>query len=381
MTRNILYLIILILYSGSIYSQDWNLFSLNEERKELLFNMDCRKGSTTKVKRILESKDSLLRDRIIIAIFNSDSTKFFAYLSCSPNSIGFDGSPIQKEDTIVFMGTHINSCTFLIAGINYQSNWYIKKYGKSYRNIDSPKEVEEIVFNSIRIGGYFKPFSIKVNEEYWEKGLFSIIVVNRKKIQNEIIKIEKKVNRKPSSYYEMQLYDKYQYLAEYEKYDGFYKIIVSEMIQNEEIQNNIFEKTIAESYFQPFFNSLIDCDKNLISYQTHNASDYGLIYPEDKKYIICPILLTNSDSISKVHFYIAIKSESIDYKIYKWEYFEPTYPEYPNAFGGTTVNLLREIAIWDYSFNYLWQESLYDKYIVQKEDGEFKYLTKTCTMY
>ena len=81
----------------------------------------------------------------------------------------------------------------------------------------------------------------------------------------------------------------------------------------------------------------------------------------------------------EIHFFVALKDENTNYKIYKWTYFSSVKPEHENMFGGTTVELISSISLWNYSYTYLYSDSFLATYISKVENGKFKYLLETCT--
>jgi hypothetical protein len=315
---------------------------------------------------------------IFYSVMNESKTKFVAFFTCSEIKVGFEGSPASKMDTAKFMGVVINFCYYNVSGVYYNNRWFISKSGRDLTNCEDVELQKKETINQLQYWDYFKSGSTKLNPGFWETGFFSKVqdsVAFEKRIRD----CEKQVakNGKYKHYDEELLSDAVSDKINDGPYAGLYDIVAREMKKENENRNEHFKDSICNFCLVPLFDSIVKSDDQILKYAEFDAMSgrgdiFNLICSKNKEYIMCPILFTYKNNTCKLHYYFLLKSNGA-YKIYEWKYFDPITPKYPNMYGGAIVDQIGSLTMWNFSFNYLWDENFWNSYVLKK-DGNNKYV-------
>jgi hypothetical protein len=88
---------------------------------------------------------------------------------------------------------------------------------------------------------------------------------------------------------------------------------------------------------------------------------------------INPVLITNDAEVKTLHYYVIFSNSN---EVYEWTYFQPKEIANGNHFGEAVVAQINTLTEWNFSYDNLDDENFWQKYVLLKEGGKFKFLKK-----
>jgi hypothetical protein len=242
---------------------------------------------------------------------------------------------------------------YIVKGVKYNNKWYYEKSDVTYFEAENLESGKQEYFNNLQKWGFFEDNSIKSNLDFWETRLFEKVRDLRKdpdwdKYGETIWKTEEANNR---------------------DYVGMYEIVADAMKKELESGNRLFEKSMKENILKPAFEKM----KNTRPTEYSMFSEHSLIYPKERDVLINPVLITNSEGINTIHYYVVFSDSD---NIYEWTYFTPTPINEKIGFGSKVVEQINTLTDWTFSYKNLNNRTFWDNYVLVKSNNDYKYLKK-----
>jgi hypothetical protein len=153
-----------------------------------------------------------------------------------------------------------------------------------------------------------------------------------------------------------------------------YEIVADGLKIEQSEMNKNFDKTIIETYVNPYITELTSNGNYEQVTLNQMSKPHLLIYPKEKNIIICPYNIKRKKEDKFINYLVLIKTES-GYDPYKWNYLNSD--DFKNkANGPSFMEQIKTLTDWNFSFKTLDDSEFWKKYVLLKEEDDFKYLEK-----
>jgi hypothetical protein len=334
---------------------------LSEERFNILSNQYLNNDFDEQfLKSILKDNN----DKPFQVLLNNDKTKFVAFFIEQVSSQGFKELTKNKKDKNVkiispndikdkeFLEEIPRTYAYIIKAVKHNDEWYYEKSNVTYFQANSISEGEKQYFNNLQQWNFFKENSTELNPDFWETQLF-------KKV-SDLKKDPDWDNYGDNMWMSDEINNR--------EYVGFYEIVANSLRKENKEENSKFEKSIKKQVFEIRYQKLKENQPDKYS----KISEHSLIYSNNRKLAINPVLVTNKEGVKTLRYFVAFDNSN---ELYEWIYFEPLIIK-SDLFGSDVVDQIGSLTDWNFSVNNLNDEIFWNQYVMQKEGNDFKYLKK-----
>lgn len=337
---------------------------VEKDRNSVLVNVYYPKPANNLILPKIKDADTTINKQSFYQGFMNDGDdKFIAFFA--ENSTGKDFKEFKDKygDRNITMSEDYfsnppNMYCFIVYGIKFQEKWYYKKDKiVHFKSTDFDQGKLEYFVN-LKKWDFFKEDSDKFSDIFWETNLFAKVPDLTKdpdwdKYGESIWKTDE-INNRP--------------------YIGLYEIVADGLKIEQSEKDKDFDKTIIETYVNPYITEL--ASKGNYEQVTLNqmSKPHLLIYPKEKNIILCPYNIKGKKENKFINYIVLIKTES-GFDLYKWNYLKPD--DFKNkANGPSFMEQIKTLTDWNFSFKTLDNSEFWTKYVLLKEDDDFKYLEK-----
>jgi hypothetical protein len=362
---------------------------LSKARTDTLFAFYYPKKPAVEILDIISKNDTSISTRSFYHGFmDESSTKFigfFAYNSSASNFSDVKDSKDNNVNIITDDPTDLDQVpsiyAYLVLGVKYESNWYIQKSNVTYFNANNLETGKKEFFNNLQKWYFFKEESSAFNPDFWENFFFSKVESSVNKNKNKIeeyTKLKEQTNEnKYKKTYQDLINDFYEEDLKNQGYFDLYDIVASELREQDRKQKELFEIDFSENTLTSFFaNYLKKSETGIREYKKLNSKNFAIIYPKDKRIILCPILFKYHEDKFELQYFVFIRSDSDQYQIYKWDYFASVKTKSDIMYGGEIYEQLNTLTNWNFSFDYLDDKNFWGNYVLKKSGDNYEYLKK-----
>src|SRR5690554_4168859 len=360
---------------------------LAQERADALFTTYYPKIPASEIVEIISKNDtSISTDGFYHGFMDESKTKFIGFFAYNSSANSFSDVKDSKDKNVNIITDDLTDLdnvpriyAHIVLGVQYESKWYIQKSNVTYFNADNFETGKKEYFNNLQKWHFFKEESTEFNPDFWETYFFSKVESsverNKDKIEEYTNLKEQATNDEDKEIYQDMINDFYEDDLKNQGYFGLYSIVASEMRKHDREQREQFEINFSETVLTPFFDNYIKkSDMGILEYKKLNGKNYAIIYPRDKRIILCPILFNYKDDKSELHYFVLLPADNDQYYIYKWNYFDPVTPKYKSMYGGDINEQLNTVTTWNFSFDYLEDKRFWDEYVLKKSGDNYEYL-------
>jgi len=358
---------------------------LAEKRAEVLFTSIYPQTPNPEIVSLIRQTDSAISTQGYYQGFMDESqTKFIGFFLLDRDSGTFKDITETEDKQVNIITSDITDLdnmpslyAYVVLGVKYGSKWYLSKQKVNYFNAESRERGRMLFFNNLQQWNFFQEGSTEINPDFWETYFFD-------KETDPIVRYAKEIAEYKAMMEEMGEEDEdtspEEMIAMFhgvdldnEEYRGLYTIVAKELKQQKANQIAAFEQRITDSLLTPFFDQYVADSRNgILDYIQINTGRFALIYPKDTGIILCPILFKVEDEKREMHYFVFLAQEEGTYASYKWEYFEPI--PHTGFYGGAIVERIETLTDWNFSFDYLEDETFWQEYVLKKSDGAYVYL-------
>lgn len=272
-------------------------------------------------------------------------------------------------------------CGFMVVGVRHESEWYLMKREVTTLNAKSAEEARKRYFSFLSGWNYFLPGSAEFNPAFWETGYFA-----RKRTAAEENKLtiaeyewmkERAASPEDKGRWQALIddlrIDDWQRI----KYMGLYEIVVNVLTDRVTQENEKFEARFAEEVLLPAYKKRMAQSNPVIAgIEQLNPYGYALIYPESKQIVLSPVRCIYANGKPKLQYFVFCKNESGGYDSYRWNYFDFQQMNDARIETYTVNEQISSLFRWDFSFDYLENETFWNEYVLKKSSGEYLYLSE-----
>jgi len=272
----------------------------------------------------------------------------------SDKVISINTSKALSDSTILDATPQVYS--YIVKGVKYENAWYYEKTDATLSEPDNFEDGRKEHFNGLQKWGFFKEESVDVDPQFWETHLFDKVVDRTKdpmweKYKESIWETEERENR---------------------EYIGMYRIVANELKSKQRAENEAQDSIIGNSVFRPFLDAQVHKKKTSFASYALLYDKPTVIYPKKRNVYLNPVAVTDGKNVKWLRYYLAFKGES---KIYEWTYFKPMELTGKSwHYGSDIIDQLAAITKWNFSFETLDDKNFWEKYVLAKEKGKYKYL-------
>lgn len=342
---------------------------LREQRESILAREYANKPWDGSLARRLISADpydsTIDLSHMHYQLQNEEKTKFLAFFvrQLTPEEqkemyIGegrIDTIVLRNKDT-VFSESGPACHGYIVKGMYHSGKWYYLKSHAIYYSGQTVTEGRVYQFQELRDWEFFNENDTTYNRNFWESGLFGKVADLTKHPDWEKYK---------SMWNDREERDR--------EYIGMYEIVAEWMQQDWRRRQVLFAQDVLRTYIRP----LIDAKgkEGIKPMHRFDDEDYEieLIHPKDMRIAICPVTVTTGQDETWLRYYVIIPGTK---EIYEWTYFAPVRlgDTHDTYISGVMLKQLPKLTTWDFSKEVLNDENFWNKYVLLKENGRYKYL-------
>ena len=340
--------------------------TLQEQREELLINHYFKRSwDGTIAKQAIPETDSTINlHDMYYSLHNKKQDRFVAFFirelsdgEMRARGLPTDTSAIYDKDTL-YPGDPGASRAYMVAGLNYLSKWYYVVYSDQFLMGLTAEEGKPYFFKSLIDWDFFTDNDTTYNEKFWETGLFDTVPDLRK---------DPKWKEMKSSWE----YDE----RRNRPYIGKYQIVAYFLETQRRNEKDAFEKHIRKEFYKPRIDSLGIDNFFPVTFGGLEEDELILVYPVKKDIVLCPVKIKGKDGKMRLHYYIFIPATN---EIYEWTYFKPEIAgDRIQTMAATILERnLSTLTDWDFRDEFFDDDNFWKKYVLLKENGNYKYLRK-----
>ena len=339
---------------------------LANERANLLLAKYYPKKPITEVLDIIRENDtSISTEGFFQSLMNEDKTKFIGFFASDSRARNLKEIRDEQDKNVKIISDDIYNLNSIpkiyanvVIGINYNSKWYLKKDKVTYFNSENLELGRKEFFNNLQEWNFFQENTFLYNPEFWETYFFEKV---------------KDVSKEPDyeEYYD-SIYKRQE--RRNKGYIGIYEIVADQMRKKKEEVTNQFRKEIGEKIMRPFFEKLkIDHQEEFKDFFLINK-EFVLIFPEDKSVVLNPILIEDNQAQRKIRYFVLFPETK---EIFEWNYLDPQkLGDVKWHYGSEVIDRLSSLTEWNFGFETLDDQSFWEDYVLKKDDGKYKYLSR-----
>jgi hypothetical protein len=134
------------------------------------------------------------------------------------------------------------------------------------------------------------------------------------------------------------------------------------------------ENDIINNYINPLINKLEKENKDEYVLPIPKLKGSILIYPSDLNVVLCPLLAEGKDHDAVMKYFILVRKRGEEkYNLYEWTYFKQERFNDSQTMDTLTEEINR-LTYWKYSAQTLNDNFFWNKYVLAKSNGHYKYL-------
>lgn len=319
---------------------------------------------------------------------NSEKDKFVAFFIKQVSAQDFKALTDNTRDRNVniisskdikdegFLDEIPQTYAYIVKGVRHNEKWFYEKANVTYFGAKNLEEGKQMYFLNLVSWDFFQENSTAFNPYFWESNFFSKVessfVINSDRIEELTISLENAKTQEEKEIYQDMLEDYHKNDLKNKPYFGLYDIVANQKKAETRKQNELFSQSVKSKFLTEFYNEYCR-ENNIQGFDTLYVKQ--LIFPSNKSYILSPIVLDHGKDKKELNYFLLIPKGENSYRVFKWNYFKPIIPKYSH-YGSEIVEQLNQITIWNFSFDFLDDNNFWDKYVLLKVDGEYKYLTE-----
>lgn len=339
---------------------------LNKDRAEILQNKLFNENyDIMLVKQVIPVSDSSIHlNKLYHTFVNPEKTQFVSFFAETGISNNFrtlnDHSGDQKVNIITsknigdpgYLDSIPKTYAYMVEGVKYNGKWYYQKNEITYFDAPTLKDGQLMYFSRLREWGYFKQNSTEYSPDFWNGALFKKVIDRTKDPNWEEFKAmwatEERENR---------------------DYVGIYIVVANQLKRDKKIEAANFQKNHSKRVLEPFFKKQIESKSSPIHGFNKILDEFVLIYPKDKHVILTPLKVTDKQGTSTLRYFVTFPDNP---KVYEWTYFK-SMPINDDA-SEEVISNISSLALWNFSYDRLDNAIFWDKYVLLKESGSYRYL-------
>ncbi|MBD1397902.1 hypothetical protein H9Q13_12060 [Pontibacter sp. JH31] len=321
------------------------------------------------LKPIIPQPDSkiLLKDQYQI-LLDTSQTKFVAFFIEQVSAQDFKAMKDNKRDKNVniisskdikdegFLDDIPQTYAYIVKGVKYNGKWFYEKSNVTYFEAQNLDEGKRKYFYNLTKWNFFKENTTEFNPDFWETSLF-------KKVKD--LKQEPDWDEYGETIWKTQEKNDRPYIGQYEIVANQLKKEATEKAKN-------FDQNIIDDIIRPLSERIkMEGNYELVSLN-QMSKDYLLIYPNDKSILLTPVKVKEKNGEMFLRYFVLIPNKD-NYDIYEWNYLEPK--KFKNIqMGPSFMDQINTLTTWNFAYKNLDDKEFWDKYVVVKSNGEYKYL-------
>ena len=229
---------------------------------------------------------------------------------------------------------------YTLLGVSQQNKWYIIKDNELSFQEKNMELAKRMFFNLLQQWNFFEEGNASLNPKFWETDFFG--------------KIEKQDEKESVNYV------------------GQYEIVAIVLRQEQKKAIEAFEKDINVKTIIPFFSKIKTAQPDVFAKIEGLNKKFPMIYPTDKSYFICPVMVTNAEDEKTLRFFFFDLKTN---KQYEWIYFEEKKIENNAAnYASEVVYVIEKLTKWNWTYENLNNANFWTQYVLAKENDNYKYL-------
>ena len=321
------------------------------------------------VKAAIPATDTTIDLKLLYhAVTDDTKTKFIAFFSTPADSVTFRAmiasgkhhnsqmvSSTGLKD-VAAAGYSPKTFAYTVKGVKYNGKWHYQKSDITHFHALSTELARKSFYSNLQDKGFFKERTAEVNPLFWETGEFSKVEDITKRTEWEkagatIWATEERENR---------------------DYVGMYEFMAQELKKQAQADKKAYDSVMRQTVFVPFYRQQAKNNPEVFT-DTTFYKRLVLIYPKERDMILSPVLLTDKQGEVTLRYYFVFTNAKT---VYEWTYFLQT-PVPPNAsprYQRDVMDQLATITQWNYLFATLDDKNFWNKYVLFKENGNYKYL-------
>lgn len=321
------------------------------------------------LKPIIPQPDSniVLKDQYQILI-DTSQTKFVAFFIEQVSAQDFKAMKDNKRDKNVniisskdikdegFLDDIPQTYAYIVKGVKHNEKWFYEKSNVTYFEAKTLEEGKQKYFYNLAKWNFFKENSTEFNPDFWETSLFKKVKDLKQEPDwdeyGETIWKTQEINDRP--------------------YVGLYEIVANQLKKETAEKAKNFHQNIIEEVIRPLSERIkVEGNYEIVSLK-QMSKDYLLIYPNDKSILLTPIKVKEKDGEMFLRYFVLIPNKD-NYDTYEWNYLDPK--KFKNTqLGPSFMDQINTLTTWNFSFKNLDDKEFWDKYVLVKSNGEYKYL-------
>ena len=276
---------------------------------------------------------------------NGDRTKFISFF------VKEDEVEVPQERIDAGHGyTRLN--VYLLVGVLYDDEWYIKEEQSMTFHPPDLEIGKQQYFNGLQGWNYFKENSTEYNPDFWKTKLFETVSYDTRKLGEALPAGQSSEG------------------AEQE----VHKVVVD--VLKEELDQDIEELrvSISDEYLKPLMERLKEADPDGFTTYNWMYKKPVLIFPRDVSVVLNPVQMANAKEECMVRYFVIFPSQK---EVYEWQYFKPKLRGSNHwHYGSYVIDQLKPLTKWSFGVRTHDDDNFWEKYVLKKEEGEYKYLKK-----
>jgi len=321
------------------------------------------------LKPIIAQPDSniVLKDQYQILV-DPSQTKFVAFFIEQVSAQDFKTMKDNKRDKNVniisskdikdegFLDDIPQTYAYIVKGVNHNEKWYYEKSSVTYFEAENLEEGKQKYFYNLAKWNFFKENSTEFNPDFWETSLF-------KKVKD--LKQEPDWDEYGETIWKTQEINDRPYI-------GLYEIVANQLKKEAAEKAKNFDQNIIEEIIRPLSVRIkMEGNYEIVSLK-QMSKDYLFVYPNDKSILLTPIKVKEKDGEMFLRYFVLIPNKD-NYDIYEWNYLDPK--KFKNTqLGPSFMDQINTLTTWNFSYKNLDDKEFWEKYVIVKSNGEYKYL-------